>query len=663
MGLISENNSYSQILTFTAEKAVLSCMFSSDNKTLAGLSADKMIRLWDIKSGKLVANFNDVTGDGDVAICFSPDGKSLASGSWDKSIKIWDVTKGKIVRRLIGHTQAVRCIRYSPDGKFIASAGWDYTIKLWFSATGVNLKNFSGHNQCVRALDFSPDGKYIASGGYDLNLKIWDVSSGNALLSVKGHKFPIEALVYHPSGKWVATAGLDNEIKIWDVNDGSLVKTFLGHKEGVYALAFSGDGTYLASAGNDLNTIIWAFNSGKKVKELTGHNNGVRSLSFSSDGMHLASGGIDNNVKVWDVSDLNIRPANIVTFTTESIDAINTEWLFPDIEDLMVFNKNQTITLSSDETGLNKLHLYQNKKELKQFNGKDTVSIIPKSIKKFQDKIEISYDVVLETRENEFQFYGENSEKQLYTISDAIILNLYNIEEQIKKSKLYLFVVSPALYNDKKFSYVPDDASMFTGILKTQETKCFSEVKITQLVKSEDASKEKILTEVLNVVNNCQKNDFAIISLSGIFLKNKDGTIFYLPPTTSIKTPEEQIIEMETLCKSFLKISGFSGIIVDASRKPKNVPEGYEIVTGKDIFQYMQNCMSFKKQYSLMTADNTTPVKLYDQLANSFHINNDNDENKAIDLQEVSVFIRNCTTSQFFLRGELFPLYSHIATQ
>lgn len=128
---------HAQDMTFIADKPVLSCMFSNDSKTIAALSADKSIRLWNVKTAKLIAKYSEQNGDGDVAICFSPDGKHLATGSWDKTIKIWDVSKGVISRRLIGHQQAIRTIKYSSDGKYIASAGWDNVIKIWYEATSV----------------------------------------------------------------------------------------------------------------------------------------------------------------------------------------------------------------------------------------------------------------------------------------------------------------------------------------------------------------------------------------------------------------------------------------------------------------------------------------------------------------------------------------------
>lgn len=652
---------HAQDKTFQAGKPVLSCMFSNDGKTLAVLSADKCIRLWDVVTGKLKATYNDETGEGDVAICFSPDGKYLASGSWDKSIKIWDVSKGNISRRLIGHQQAIRTIKYSPDGKFIASAGWDNEIKIWYESTGVNLKNFKGHKQCIRAIDFSPNGKLLASGGYDLHLKLWDVSSGEELFSVKGHKFPIEALAYHPSGKWIATGGLDNEIRIWDATNGSLEKNFSGHKEGVYALAFSQDGTYLASAGNDQTIIIWNVNTGQKAKEFEGHKQGVRSLSFSGNGRFLASGGIDNTAKIWNVESLNIRPSTAVTFQSENIDAITTEWIYPkEGTERMVFSESQTISLSCDEPGLNRFHLYHNKAEVMYANGKDTVPAIPKAIKKFSEKVEISYDVTLKKGDNEFQFFGENSENNLFTVSDAVKLHYFNIKEQAQTSRLYILILSPSGYADKKWSYNTDNAEKFAGIIKNQEGKCFKEVIVNYLSDPAETSKEKIQSELLNLVNNCRKEDVVLVSVSGLFLQDDVEKLFYLPPTTNTKEVVNQIIEIETICKSLLKMNGFTGIIIDASRKPGTLPEGYSRLEGKDIFHHLQTCLSYKKNYMILVTDNSQPLKLYDQLANAFHIKNDLDGNKAIDMKEMSDFIRNITLSQFFYRGSLFPVFSHL---
>ena len=69
------------------------------------------------------------------SVAYSPDGKTLASGGDDKMIKLWDVTTGKELATLQEHTGGVSSVAYSPDGKTLASGGGVYgkpgEIKLW----------------------------------------------------------------------------------------------------------------------------------------------------------------------------------------------------------------------------------------------------------------------------------------------------------------------------------------------------------------------------------------------------------------------------------------------------------------------------------------------------------------------------------------------------
>lgn len=66
-------------------------------------------------------------------IVFTPDGKFLVSASDDKVIRVWDLATGKTVRTIRGeaepgHAGTIHAIALSPDGKFLAAAGFMATF-------------------------------------------------------------------------------------------------------------------------------------------------------------------------------------------------------------------------------------------------------------------------------------------------------------------------------------------------------------------------------------------------------------------------------------------------------------------------------------------------------------------------------------------------------
>lgn len=70
--------------------------------------------------------------DGITALARNPRSlNSIVSGAADGEIRIWDIALKRTLRRLVGHTGAVRGIAFAPDGETAVSCGTDSTVKLW----------------------------------------------------------------------------------------------------------------------------------------------------------------------------------------------------------------------------------------------------------------------------------------------------------------------------------------------------------------------------------------------------------------------------------------------------------------------------------------------------------------------------------------------------
>ena len=103
---------------------------------------------------------------------FSSDGKQIASASYDNTVKIWDVKTGKLVDTMTGHSAGVASVAFSPDNRLIASASYDSTIRIWNKESDCSVRTIDCSEAPARSATFSPDGERIFSVAKDNILRI-----------------------------------------------------------------------------------------------------------------------------------------------------------------------------------------------------------------------------------------------------------------------------------------------------------------------------------------------------------------------------------------------------------------------------------------------------------------------------------------------------------
>ncbi|MCY3742867.1 MAG: T9SS type A sorting domain-containing protein [Candidatus Poribacteria bacterium] len=268
----------------TPDEQVPSSVAFSPNASILALGIGREIRLLDVETGSLLRTLTGHTEQVDDSIAFSPDGTTLASGSYDRTIRVWDVNTGKELAQLSGYIPLVPSIHggrlaFSADGVMIASGIGHGTIRVWDAETGSLLRTLTGHTSAVGSVAFSPHGTTLASGSYDDTVRVWDAETGSLLRTLTGHMSSVTGVAFSPDGNIIASASDNAAVRLWDAETGEVVwppyptggyVNFFNVPEGyAYGVTFSPDGGTLAIRGWYSTIHLWDLDTGSLVTSST----------------------------------------------------------------------------------------------------------------------------------------------------------------------------------------------------------------------------------------------------------------------------------------------------------------------------------------------------------------------------------------------------------
>ena len=282
---------------FPHHSTIWSIAFSPDGQTFASGSEDETIKIWDVRTRKLLRTLSGHSGHV-WSIAISPSGQTLASSSGDKTIKIWNLQTGKLLHILTAHSRSVWSVAFSPNGQSLAAGNFDGIITVWHLGSKSLLHTLSGHSGSNRSVTFSPDGHLLTSGS-GKTIKIWNFRTGELLRTLSGHTSQVFSVAISPSGQTLVSGSEDKTIKIWNLGSDELLRTLSGHKGRVVSVDLNPNGQTLASGSEDKTIKIWNLQTGKLLRTLSGHVSPVISVAFSPDGQTLASGSQDGTIKLW----------------------------------------------------------------------------------------------------------------------------------------------------------------------------------------------------------------------------------------------------------------------------------------------------------------------------------------------------------------------------
>jgi WD40 repeat protein len=280
-------------------------VFSPSGRQIATACFDGMLRIWDVASGKLVAQFDRGVRDDFVRIsfCYAPDGATLASAARDR-IVLLDCATWQ-VKKTLELTDAERVwinsvsFAYSPDGRSLA-VGFPNAVRIWNTATGESAITLPTESN--QRITFSPDSGTLTVKIRGGEIDAWDLATATKVtFTDPDNRAPWAVERFSPTaGDRLLSASATGTLDLWDIPSRTVIWSERAHRSRIYGLAFSHDGSRFATGGFDQLIHVWDTATRQKVMSLQGHLNEIWSLEFSPDDRYLLTSSKDGTVKLWD---------------------------------------------------------------------------------------------------------------------------------------------------------------------------------------------------------------------------------------------------------------------------------------------------------------------------------------------------------------------------
>ena len=268
---------YCSILPFTPHNTALSRTYKSlhpsDVNVIAGLEAT-----W---NAAIADDTNLVT-----SVEFSSDGSRLATASLDKIVRLWDGRTGNCIATLEGHSKRIKLVTFSSDGSTLASASQDGTIRLWDGRTGVCIATLDGHSRGVKLVTMSWDGSRLASASFGGIIRLWDGRTGNHIATLGEYVRQVSNMKFSSDGSTLAASAGTGTGMLWDGKTGIHITYFRGHPD--HPVTFSPDASRLAFPSSDESVQLQDGRTGDHVATFAFQYTIDRVITFSPDNLKLA---------------------------------------------------------------------------------------------------------------------------------------------------------------------------------------------------------------------------------------------------------------------------------------------------------------------------------------------------------------------------------------
>ena len=211
--------------TILLDDRVLALEFSPDGRLLAmgggAASGSGQVIVWDLEDDRLHCQLEHPHDDAVLGLAFSHDGQYLATASADRMMKVFNVRDGTHVRLFEGHTHHVLDVAWRANGLQLATASADKSIKVWDFDRGEQIHTLLGAGKEITGVDFLGISSQLIAAAGDGAARIYNAEDGKTVRSISAGGDYLLSCDVTESGELVVTAGVQRFLRAHHSSDGA----------------------------------------------------------------------------------------------------------------------------------------------------------------------------------------------------------------------------------------------------------------------------------------------------------------------------------------------------------------------------------------------------------------------------------------------------------
>jgi TonB family protein len=264
--------------------------FTPDSRLLLAARRQGRLDILDTSSWQNVRSIETSQG-GITALAISPDGTLAATGSHGNTVKVWDIKSGKLVAEFLADStnsnEYLEYLAFSPDANLLATGG-NFTKGLVLDLrTHRSIATLGGTKEVL----FSADGQNLI-GAVGPKVLVWETHSWSVVKTIDDPEKNVTKIALDQPGNRIAITGWEKGIRILKADTGELVKSIPDAVTD--ALIFTSGWKNIVTGRGTLG--LWSFQSAELICETPEME--VSEAILSPNEKVLAA-AVGNGIDIW----------------------------------------------------------------------------------------------------------------------------------------------------------------------------------------------------------------------------------------------------------------------------------------------------------------------------------------------------------------------------